>query len=82
MKTFYRVTLLAFVIGLVLLCCLVPWTSTLAGSSAAHDAVGYAPIWSSRFAGARVDYGALVRLGRRPGIFRHRDWRHFLFLSR
>jgi len=65
MKTFYRVTLLAFVIGLVLLCCLVPWTTTPAGSSAAHDAVGYAPIWSQRFAdvpGARVDYGAFALL--------------------
>jgi len=65
MKTFYRVTLLAFVIGLTVLCCFAPWTTTPAGSSAAHDAVGYAPIWSQRFAdvpGARVDYGAFTML--------------------
>jgi len=65
MKTFYRVTLLALVIGLALVCCFVPWTTTPAGSSAAHNAVGYAPIWSQRFAdvpGARVDYGAVALL--------------------
>ncbi len=65
MKTFYRVTLLAFVIGLAVLCCFAPWTTTPAGSSAAHDAVGYGPIWSQRFAdvpGARVDYGAFTML--------------------
>ena len=65
MKTFYRVTLLAFVIGLAVLSCFVPWTTAPAGSSAAHDAVGYAPIWSQRFAdvpGARVDYGAFALL--------------------
>jgi hypothetical protein len=64
MKTFYRVTLLAFVIGFALLCCFVPW---IVGSSAAHNAVGYAPLWSQRFAsvpGARVDYpGFLVLAG-------------------
>lgn len=72
MKTFYRVTLLAFVIGLVLLCCFVPWTTTPAGSSAAHDAVGYAPIWSQRFAdvpGARVDYGAFALLAGGSAFF-------------
>lgn len=65
MKTFYRVMLLAFVVGLAILCSLAPWTSTPAGSSAAHNALGYAPIWSQRFAsfpGARVDYGAFTML--------------------
>jgi hypothetical protein len=62
MKTFYRVTLLAFVIGFALLCCFVPW---IVGSSVAHNAVGYAPLWSQRFAavpGARIDYGGFAIL--------------------
>jgi hypothetical protein len=65
MKTFYRDLLLAFVIGMAILCCFVPWTTTPPGSSAAHDAIGYAPIWTQRFAGtsgARVDYGAFAML--------------------
>jgi hypothetical protein len=62
MKTFYRVTLLAFVIGFALLCCFVPW---IVGSSLAHNSVGYAPLWSQRFSaipGAQVDYGAFAML--------------------
>jgi hypothetical protein len=65
MKTFYRVMLLAFVIGMALLCCFVPWTTTPAESSLAHNAIGYAPIWSQKFSavpGSRVDYGALAML--------------------
>ncbi len=65
MKTFYRVMLLAFVIGMALLCCFVPWTTTPAGSSLAHNAIGYEPIWSQKFAavpGSRVDYGAFAML--------------------
>jgi hypothetical protein len=72
MKTFYRVTLLAFIIGLAILCGFVPWTTTPAGSTAAHDAVGYAPIWSQRFAtvvGARVDYGAFALLAGAVAFF-------------
>jgi hypothetical protein len=65
LKTFYRVTLLAFVFGLAILCVLAPWTSTQAGSPAANAMLGYAPIWSQRFAsfpGARVDLGAFALL--------------------
>jgi hypothetical protein len=72
MKTFYRVTLLAFVIGLALLCIFAPWTTTPAGSAAAHDAVGYAPIWSQRFAAvpaARVDYAAFAMLAGAVAFF-------------
>jgi hypothetical protein len=42
-----------------------PWTSTPAGSSAAHDSLGYAAIWSQQFAavaGARVDWGVFAIL--------------------
>ena len=47
------------------LCCFAPWTTTPAGSAGAHDSLGYAAIWSSRFAsvtGARVDPGAFAML--------------------
>lgn len=65
MKTFYQVTLFVFTIGLAILCCFAPWTSTPAGSAGAHNALGYASIWSQQFAGvagARVDPGAFGML--------------------
>jgi hypothetical protein len=65
MKTLFSVTLFAFLLGLAFLCCFAPWTTTPPGSSAAHDALGYAAIWSHRFAaqpGARVDPGAFTML--------------------
>ncbi|MGB6596535.1 MAG: hypothetical protein WBE70_05380, partial [Candidatus Acidiferrum sp.] len=65
MKTLFSVTLFAFIIGLVLLCCFAPWTTTPPGSSAQHDFLGYAAIWSHQFAalpGARVDQGAFAML--------------------
>ena len=55
----------AFLIGMAILCCFAPWTPTPPGSSAAHDSLGYAAIWSHRFAtiaGARVDWGAFAIL--------------------
>jgi hypothetical protein len=65
MKTLFSVTFFSFLIGMGLLCCFAPWTTTRAGSPAAHDSLGYAAIWSSRFgavAGARVDPGAFAML--------------------
>lgn len=65
MKTLFSVTFFSFLIGMGFLCCLAPWTTTPAGSAAAHDSLGYAAIWSSRFgavAGARVDPGAFAML--------------------
>lgn len=65
MKTFQTVALFAFLIGIAVLCFFAPWTSTPAGSSAAHTSLGYAAIWSQRFAnvaGARVDWGAFALL--------------------
>ncbi|HXM92828.1 MAG TPA: hypothetical protein VOA64_01025 [Candidatus Dormibacteraeota bacterium] len=65
MKTFYSVMFFAFLIGMAILCCFAPWTPTPPGSSAAHDSLGYAAIWSQRFAavaGARVDWGAFAML--------------------
>jgi hypothetical protein len=65
MKTFQIAGLLALVIGMAFLCCYAPWTSTPAGSSAAHDSLGYGAIWSQQFAtvgGARVDWGAFAML--------------------
>lgn len=65
MKTFHSVAFFAFLIGMAILCCFAPWTSTPAGSSAAHDSLGYAAIWSQRFAtvaGATVDWGAFAIL--------------------
>ena len=65
MKTLFSVTLIALAIGLAVLCCFAPWTSTPAGSSAAHNSLGFAAIWSHQFAtvpGARVDPGAFAML--------------------
>ena len=65
MKILFSVTLTAFMIGLALLACYAPWTATPPGSSAAHDSLGYAAVWSQRFAalpGARVDPGAFSML--------------------
>jgi hypothetical protein len=65
MKTFYNVTSFTLMIGLAILCCFAPWTSTPARSPAAHDSLGYAAIWSQRFAtvaAARVDLGAFTIL--------------------
>jgi hypothetical protein len=65
MNTLLKVTIFAFVIGLAILCCTAPWTTTPAGSDAAHNSLGYAAIWSHQFAavpGARVDLGAFAML--------------------
>jgi cytochrome bd-type quinol oxidase subunit 1 len=65
MKTFYGVTIFAFLAGMLILCFFAPWTSTPPGSSAVHDSLGYAAIWSQHFAavaGARVDTGAFAIL--------------------
>jgi hypothetical protein len=65
MKTFYRVTLVAFLIGLALLACFAPWTTTPPDTPAAHNALAYAPIWSQEFTtvpGARIDPGAFALL--------------------
>ncbi|MGC0771427.1 MAG: hypothetical protein WB543_00720 [Candidatus Acidiferrum sp.] len=65
MKTLFSVTFFAFLIGLALLSCFAPWTTTPAGSSAQHNSLGYAAIWSHRFTalpGAKVDPGAFAML--------------------
>ena len=65
MKIFQNVGVFVFLLGMAILSCFAPWTSTPAGSSAAHDSLGYAAIWSQRFAtiaGARVDWGAFAIL--------------------
>ena len=65
MKTLFSVTFFSFLIGLAVLSCVAPWTTTPAGSSASHDSLGYAALWSQRFAalpGARVDSGAFAML--------------------
>jgi hypothetical protein len=66
MNTLLKVTLFVLVVGLGILCCFAPWTSTPAGSAAAHDSLGYAAVWSHAYAavpGARVDLGAFAMLG-------------------
>ena len=65
MKTFYNVTLFFFALGILILCCLAPWTPTPTGSASVHQSLGYAPVWSAKFAavpGARVDGGAFAIL--------------------
>jgi hypothetical protein len=65
MKALFSVTFFSFLIRVGLLCCFAPWTTARAGSAAAHDSLGYAAIWSSRFGavpGARVDPGAFAML--------------------
>jgi hypothetical protein len=66
MKTFYRVTLFVFVIGLAILCGFAPWTSTPADSEVPHNTLGFAAVWSQQFAsvpGARMDSGAFAIMG-------------------
>ena len=65
MKVFQSIGVYVFLIGMAILCFFAPWTSTPVGSSAPHDSLGYAAIWSQRFAtiaGARVDWGAFAIL--------------------
>lgn len=65
MNTLFRVTFVAFLIGMALLCFFAPWTTTPAGSTGQHNSLGYAAIWSHQFAavpGARVDPGAFAML--------------------
>ena len=65
MKTFYGVTFFTLLLGLAILCCYAPWTTTAPGSAGAHDSLGYAGLWSTHFAavpGARVDPGAFAIL--------------------
>ena len=65
MKTFYAVTLICFALGMLIVCFHAPWTTTPAGSSAAHTFLGYAPVWSTQFTGipgARVDSGGVALL--------------------
>lgn len=72
MKTFYNVTLFFFVLGILVLCCFAPWTPTPAGSPYTHVALGYAPIWSAKFAGvpgARIDGGAFAIMAGVVGFF-------------
>lgn len=62
MKTFYRVTFLAFAIGLAILCCDAPWT---APSSAPNGALTYAPLWSHTaraIPAAQIDTAAFLLL--------------------
>jgi hypothetical protein len=72
MQTLYNVTLLCFAIGLVILCFYAPWTPTPAGSPYMHDALGYAPLWSTKFSrvpGARVDWAAFTLMAGAVGFF-------------
>jgi hypothetical protein len=72
MKTFYNVALFFFVLGLVIVACYAPWTSTPAGSPYTHVVLGYAPIWSGKFLnvpGARVDWGGFALLAGGVGFF-------------
>ena len=72
MKTFYNVTLFFFALGIVVLCCFAPWTLTPAGSPYTHVVLGYASIWSAKFAavpGARIDGGAFAILAGAVGFF-------------
>jgi hypothetical protein len=72
MKTFYNVTLLCFALGLVILLFYAPWTSTPPGSPYTHVVLGYAPVWSVKFAnmpGARVDWGGFTLMAGGVGFF-------------
>jgi hypothetical protein len=72
MKTFYNVTLFFFALGMVILCFYAPWTPTPAGSPYTHVALGYAPVWSAKFAnvlGARVDWGGFTLIAGAVGFF-------------
>jgi hypothetical protein len=72
MKTFYNVTLFFFVVGMLVVFCYAPWTPTPADSPYTHVSLGYAPVWSGKFAGvpgARVDWGGLALIAGGVGFF-------------
>jgi hypothetical protein len=70
MKTFYRITILAFVVGLALLCCFAPWTASPAAYSGPNGALSYAPLWSHQaMPGAKLDTAAFVLLTGVVGFF-------------
>jgi len=72
MKTFYNVTLLCFALGMGILLFYAPFTPTPAGSPYTHVALGYAPVWSAKFAnmpGARVDWGGFTLMAGGVGFF-------------
>lgn len=74
MKTFYGVTVSCFIVGMLIVCSYAPWTSTLGGDSTggAHISLGYAPVWSTHFAGvpgARVDGSAIAILAAAVAFF-------------
>jgi len=65
MKTLYSVTSFALLIGLAILCCFAPWTTTPVGSPAAHDSLGYASHLVAAVCSGRrspVDPGAFMIL--------------------
>jgi hypothetical protein len=65
MKTFYRVTLFCFVVGMLIVCFHAPWTSGPEGSLGVHSSLGFAPVWSAQFAsvpGAHVSASAIAIL--------------------
>jgi hypothetical protein len=71
-KTFYNVTLWSFALGMVILCFYAPWTPTPAASPYTHVLLGYAPVWSAKFAGvpgARVDWGGFTLIAGAVGFF-------------
>ena len=72
MKTFYTVTLLCFILGMLIVSFHAPWTSTPAGSPDVHNLLGYAPAWSSQFSGvsgARADTSGIALLSGVVGFF-------------
>ena len=72
MNIFYNVTLFCFAVGIVILCCYAPWTLTPSGSPYTHVALGYAPVWSAKFAGvpgARVDWSGFMLIAGAAGFF-------------
>ena len=70
MKTFYGVTVVCFLLALLLVCFYAPWVVNTVGS--ANTSIGYAPVWSTRYAGvagAQVDRGALGFLAGAAAFF-------------
>jgi hypothetical protein len=60
---FYKVTLFCFAVGVVLVCLYAPWSPAPGPSPFSHQVLGYAPVWSGKFAGvpgSRVSWSAFA----------------------
>jgi phage shock protein PspC (stress-responsive transcriptional regulator) len=68
---FYKVTLFCFAVGVVLVYLYAPWSPVPGPNPFSHQVLGYAPVWSGKFAGvpgSRVSWSAFTLMAGAVGI--------------